>query len=208
VIVNSILATIGTPLADDGLRALLLGGVSALIVGGPAWWLFWRPLSQSDQRSTTGRRVYLVAVFGISALVALITLILIAFRLFELGLTDISGDSVLDRVRAPVGLLTATLLVAGYHFAVWRRDLRNAEPAAAASAIRQVILVTGSDPEPLRRWIDDTIGASVTVWSRADAVASTASADQLAAALEGVSARRVLVVAGAGSSLEVVALND
>lgn len=208
VIVNSILATIGTPLADDGLRALLFGGVSALVVGGPAWWLFWKPLSQNDQRSTTGRRVYLVAVFGISALVALVTLILIAFRLFEFGLSDISADSVLDRVRAPVGLLTATLLVAGYHFVVWRRDLRNAEPAAAASAIRQVILVTGSDPEPLRRWIDDAIGASVTVWSRADAAASTATTDQLAAALEGVSARRVLVVAGVGDWLEVVPLND
>ncbi|MHA6667406.1 DUF5671 domain-containing protein [Homoserinimonas sp. A447] len=207
VIVNSLLAAIGTPLAEEGLRALLLGGVSALVVGGPAWWLFWKPLSQDDQRTTTGRRVYLVAVFGVSALVALITLILIAFRLFELGLADVSGESVLDRVRAPVGLLAATLLVAGYHFAVWRRAQRNAEPIGpAASAIRQVILVTGSDPEPLRRWIDDTIGASVTLWVRADAAVSTVGTDQLAAALEGVSARRVLVVIGAGDKLEVVPL--
>src|SRR5690606_21539216 len=76
VIVNSLLAAFASPLADGDLRALLLGGVSALVVGGPAWWLFWKPLSQSEQRSTTGRRVYLVAVFGVSALVALITLIL------------------------------------------------------------------------------------------------------------------------------------
>lgn len=207
VIVNSLLAAIGTPLAEEGLRALLLGGVSALLVGGPAWWLFWKPLSQDDQRTTTGRRVYLVAVFGVSALVALITLILIAFRLFELGLSEVSGESVLDRVRAPVGLLTATLLVAGYHFTIWRRAQRNAEPAGpAASAIRQVILVTGSDPEPLRRWIDDNLGASVTVWVRADAAASTVGTDQLGTALEGVGARRVLVVTGAGDRLDVVPL--
>ena len=206
VIINALLAAVGTPLAESGLRALLLGGISALLVGGPTWWLFWRPLSQDDQAATTGRRVYLVAVFGISALVALITLILIAFRLFEFGLADVSGESVLDRVRAPLGVLTATLLVAGYHFAVWRRDQRDAEPAAARAAIGQIILVTGSDPEPLRRWIDDTIGAAVTTWTRADAATSTVSAEQLAVALDGVSGRRVLVVAGPGDSLDVVPL--
>lgn len=206
VIVNALLAAIGTPLAEDGLRALLLGGVSALLVGAPAWWLFWKPLSPDDQRPTTGRRIYLVAIFGISALVALITLILIAFRLFELGLADVSGQSVLDRVREPLGLLTATLLVSGYHFASWRRDRLAAGTPAAASAVSQVILVTSADPEPLRRWIDDTIGASVTVWTRADAAGSTVGTEQLEAALAGVSARRVLVVVGPGDELDVVPL--
>jgi hypothetical protein len=207
VVINSLLAAVGTPLAESGLRALLLGGVSALLVGGPAWWLFWRPLAQDAQGTTAGRRVYLVAVFGISALVALITLILIAFRLFEFGLADVSGDSVLDRVRAPVGVLIATLLVAAYHFAIWRRGQKDIERAPdGPAAISQVILVTGSDPEPLRRWIDDTLGAGVTVWTRADAATTTVSTEQLAAALDGVGARRVLVLAGPGDSLAVVPL--
>jgi hypothetical protein len=207
VIINSILAAVGTPLAENGLRALLLGGVSALIVGGATWWWFWRPLSQERQQETTGRRVYLVAVFGVSALVALITLILIAFRLFEFGLENLSGESALDGVRAPVGVLSATLLVAGYHFAIWRRGQTDVEPAAAPIAvISQVILVTGSDPEPLRAWIDDTIGAAVTTWARADAAVSTVTKEQLATALDGVSARRVLIVAGPGDILDVVPL--
>lgn len=207
VIVNSLLATFGTPLAENGLRALLLGGVSALLVGGPVWWQFWKPLSSDHQSPTTGRRVYLVAVFGVSALVALITLIIIAFRLFELGLTEVSGQSVLDGVRAPLGLLTATLLVSGYHFAGWRRDRRQAGTPEATAAISQVILVTGGDPEPLRQWIDETVGASVTVWTRADASGSTVGTDELESALAGVSARRVLVVVGPGDRLDVVPLD-
>lgn len=207
VIINSILAAVGTPLAEGGLRALLLGGISALLVGGATWWLFWRPLARGDERATTGLRVYLVAVFGISTLVALITLILIAFRLFEFGLADVSGDSVLDRVRAPLGVLIATVLVAAYHFSVWRRTLSNAEPVPYRTAsIGQVILVTGSDPAPLKLWIDDTIGASVTTWARADAAPSTVDTQQLAAALQGINARRVLVVAGPGDKLDVVPL--
>lgn len=206
VIINSILAAVGAPLAESGLRALLLGGISALVVGGPAWWWFWRPLSPDDRPATTARRVYLVAVFGVSALVALVTLILIALRLFEFGLAEVSGESVLDRVRAPVGVLTATVLVAGYHFAVWRREQRTTE-AAAVPSISQVILVTGSDPEPLRRWIVDVVGASVTVWGRADAAGSTVDTARLETALAGVRARRVLVVLGTGDRLDVVPLH-
>jgi hypothetical protein len=203
VVVNALLAALGRPLAEGDLTALLLGGLSALIVGGPAWWVFWKPLSQDGQQGAIGRRTYLVAIFGVSALVALITLILIAFRLFEFGLDDVSGESVLDRVRAPLGLLTATLLVAGYHFAIWRRE---AADAPARATLAQVVLVTGSDAEPLRRAIDERLGASVTVWKRADAVESTVSPGQLLEALAEVSARKVLVVAGPGDRLDVVPL--
>ena len=203
VIVNALLAALGRPLAEGDLTALLLGGLSALIVGGPAWWLFWKPLSQREQQGASGRRTYLVAIFGVSALVALITLILIAFRLFEFGLDNVSGESVLERVRAPLGLLTATLLVAGYHFAIWRRE---AAEAPARAVLAQVVIVTASDADPLRRAIDERFGASVTVWKRADAVDSTVDPDQLLDALAGISARKALVVLGPDSRMEVVPL--
>lgn len=208
VIVNSILAALGTPLAENGLRALLLGGASALIVGGPVWWTYWRPLARPDLEPAirAGRRVYLVAVFGVSAVVALITLILIAFRLFELGLAQVSGESTLEQVRAPVGLLTATLLVAGYHFAIWWRDRRAPGTAAATPAIRHVTLVTGSGSQPLRNWLEDNLGATVTVVKRAGAETDTVSREQLADALRDVDSRRVLVVAGPGERLDVIAL--
>lgn len=203
VIVNALLAALGRPLAEGNLTALLLGGLSALIVGGPAWWLFWRPQSQQSKPGASGRRTYLVAIFGISALVALITLILVAFRLFEFGLDDVSGESVLDRVRAPLGLLTATLLVAGYHFAVWRREAVDAPPRAT---LAQVVLVTGSDPEPLRRAIDERFAASVTVWKRADALDTAATPELVLDALADVGTRKVLVVLGADAHIQVVPL--
>ena len=208
VIVNALLAALGRPLSEGDLTALLLGGLSSLIVGGPAWWLFWKPLSQHDQRGASGRRTYLVAIFGVSALVALITLILIAFRLFEFGLDDVSGASVLDRVRAPLGLLTATLLVAGYHFAIWRREVADAPTPVTEATLALVVLVTGSDAEPLRRAIDERFGASVTVWKRADAGDSTVSPDRLLEALAEVSTKKVLVVTGPDDRLDVVPLES
>lgn len=252
VIVNSALGILATPLAGEDTRTLLLGGVSALIVGGPVWWLTWRPLQPADATAPpTGRRIYLIAVFGLSAVVALVTLLVIGFRLFEFVLD--SGENVIDSVRAPIGLLTATALVAGYHFSVWRHD-RDAAAASAppprARTIGEVVLVTGGDPAPLAEVIESVTGASVTVWRTASAgpqvppaaldtslpgaasqavpvpppaedlqsevqapaesqpSSSALDVEQLARALDGVTGRRVLVLAGPGARVEVIPLAD
>ncbi|MET0716291.1 MAG: DUF5671 domain-containing protein [Mycetocola sp.] len=175
VVVNSALGILSTPLAGEGLRSLLFGGLSALLVGGVAWILSWRPLRPADaSRPTTGRRIYLIAVFGISAIVALITLLVIGFQVFQVVLQG--GSGLIDQIRAPLGLLTATALVAGYHFAVWREDQADAVASAPASrrrTIGEVILVTAADPAPFAQAIQSVTGASVVVWRMASAVPGT-----------------------------------
>ena len=212
VVVNAILAATTTPLAGSGTRTLLLGGISALVVGGPVWWLAWQPttpLSPAEVRST-GRRVYLILVFGVSAVVAIVTLLVIGYRLFEFALGDFTGDSVIDRVRASLGLLVATGLAAGYHFAVWRRDRSvSAEAPQPARTIGRVLLVTDADPEPLSLAIGAaTGGAAVFVLKRADGAGSSATAEHLAQALTGVTGKRVLVVTGPGDRVEVIPLQE
>ena len=229
VVVNALLAAAVSPLAGGATRTLLLGGLSSLAVGAPVWWLAWKPRHQPRTAGDIppGRRLYLVAFFGVSAVVALITLLVIGYRLFEYLLGDVSGGSLLDRIRAPLGLLVAAGLVAGYHFALWRHD--RALLAAAAPARRRVIeritLVSGYaagavNPEAFARGITEaTGGAKVTTWLRADdggpglppssaplpGVAEAVA--QVAAALEGVAAQYVLVLAGPGSRLEVIPLS-
>ena len=229
VVVNALLAAAVSPLAGGATRTLLLGGLSSLAVGAPVWWLAWKPRHQPRTAGDIppGRRLYLVAFFGVSAVVALITLLVIGYRLFEYLLGDVSGGSLLDRIRAPLGLLVAAGLVAGYHFALWRHD--RALLAAAAPARKRVIeritLVSGYaagavNPEAFALGITEaTGGAKVTTWLRADdggpglppssaplpGVAEAVA--QVAAALEGVAAQYVLVLAGPGSRLEVIPLS-
>ncbi|WP_241994547.1 MULTISPECIES: DUF5671 domain-containing protein [Cryobacterium] len=211
VVVNAILAALTTSLAGSDTRTLLLGGISALLVGGPVWWVAWKPATPvaPDRIAATGRRVYLILVFGVSAAVAIVTLLVNGYRIFEFALGDVTGQSLLDRVRAPLGLLVATGLAAGYHFSVWRRDRSEiAEVPRRARTIGRVFLVTGADPAPLVRAIDEATGASVTVWRRSDAVGDTASVEQLTQALHGVTGHRVMVVTGPGSRIDVVPLQD
>lgn len=178
VVVNALLAAAVSPLAGSATRTLLLGGISSLLVGGPVWWLAWKPRHQPRTAAEIppGRRVYLVAFFGVSAVVALISLLVIGYRLFEFLLGDVSGGSVIDRIRAPLGLLVAAGLVAGYHFALWRHDraLLAAEAPAGRRVIERLTLVcprpaTIAESEALVRGVAEAVGgAKVTAWWRAD----------------------------------------
>ncbi len=206
VIVNALLAALASPVVGSDPRTLLLGGISSLAVGGPVWWLAWRPAAEPADTERARRRVYLVAVFGLSAVVALITLLLLGYLIFQFLLADVGGGAMLERVRAPLGLLLATGGTAAYHFSVWRHDRAVAPAAAPVRTIGQVTLVTAADPGPLVALIGTLTGARVTVWQRADAgpAGTVPSAEELTHALEGVSAGRVLVVFGAG--IEVIPL--
>jgi hypothetical protein len=225
VIVNATLGLAETTLAGTDTRTLLLGGISALVTGGPVWWRVWNPAGQPDGaapdggappsgKGASGRRIYLVAVFGLSAVVALVTLLVIGYQAFEYLLDGTGRGSLAGRVRAPLGLLVATGLVAGYHYGVWRRERAALPPGPPhpRRTIGHVILVTGSDPAPLSRVISEASGARITVWKRADAGAAASGEPsepdpgQLAKALEGVSGERVLVVIGPDARIEVVPL--
>ncbi|WP_327016669.1 DUF5671 domain-containing protein [Cryobacterium sp. MP_3.1] len=216
VIVNALLATVTTPLAGSDPRTLLLGGISSLLVGGPVWWLTWRPAAEpaADPRRSAGRSVYLVVVFGISAIVALITLLVIGFRLFD---TVLAGDpGLLDRIRAPLGLLVATALVAGYHFTVWRRDraavAATAPPAPPASApaappagvVGELVLVMGPGAEPVVAHLRRLTGAPVVYWQRAGGAAVLPDPAHVEQAMHGVSGDRVLLIVGVDGALTVI----
>jgi hypothetical protein len=224
IIVNCLLGVAAQPavLAGSDLRTLLLGGISALAVGGPVWWFAWREEPGTARASATApaaaghtsRRVYLVAVFGVSALVALITLLVIGYRLFEFALDPQLGqESVLDRVRAPLGLLTATGLVAAYHFSVWRRE-RALVPSAPppVRTVGHVVLVTAyaGDLSGTLAAVRELTGADGTVWRRTsgDVPGGQAPPDDafLREALVGVTAPRVLLLARADGGVEVIPL--
>lgn len=207
VVVNALLATLSTPLAGADARTLLLGGIASLAVGAPLWWWAWRPRQAATDARAAGRRVYLVAVFGVSAVVALIALLIVGYGLFEVALGSAGG--LVERIRAPFGLLVATALVAGYHFAVWRRDRVAGGSSGGDRAIDRVVLVTGGDSTVLARAIESATGATVSRWVRADAAAQgEVPAEAVLAALAGIAARRVLVVVGPGERVEVVPLAD
>lgn len=210
VTVNSLLSALGSPLVDTDIRPVLLGGISALAIGGALWWASWRPAGASapDRVATPGRRIYLVVIFGVSALVALVTLLVIGYQLFSFALDGSSGGSLLDRTRQALGLLVATVLVAIYHFALWRQDRSIEASQESRHRIGRVTLVASGDLGPLAATLREATGARVTVLRRADGVTGEPDASALLAALDGIEAGHVLLVAGAEGRTEVIRLGD
>ncbi|MDT0180332.1 DUF5671 domain-containing protein [Microbacterium sp. ARD31] len=211
VVVNALLATASASLVDDDPRTLLLGGLAALAVGFPVWWIAWRPTRPvpDEHAAGTARRVYLVAVFGASAIVAIVTLLLIGYRLFELLLG--SGGGFIERVRAPFGLLSATALVFAYHFAIWRRDRRVVRATAPRVAVGRIVLVATDAPADLAQRLRTDTGAALTVWRAAPAVAGGVDESVLARLheqLAGVEASRVLALVEPDGAVRMVPLSE
>ncbi len=215
VTVNALLAAIASPIVGSAIvRDLLLGGISALVVGGALWWSSWRPgrAGAADRVATPGRRIYLVVIFGVSALVALITLLVIGYQSFSFALDGASSGSLVERLRAALGLFAATVLVAAYHFSLWRHDRAATVAQEVPRMIGRVTLVTSADAgEPVEVIVEairEATGSRVTVWKRAAAVADEPDAAALVAALDGVEADHVLLVAGPKGAAEVIRLSD
>jgi len=154
MVVNALFAALG-PSVSVGYSADLLGHGLGLLAFGTATWLLyfkpWRP-SPAEPRSA-----YLVLFFGASSIVALISLLVLGYRIFEFYLEPESRiDSLLDTVRAPLGWLAATAAVAGYHFALWRTDKESKVGSTGASAAvqdsgtrRAVVIVGPAASEPM-----------------------------------------------------------
>lgn len=214
VVVNALLATFSPNLVDDDPRTLLLGGLSALVVGGVAWWFAWRPTRPASAGEAAGRarRVYLITIFGASAVVAIVTVLIIGFRLFEFALGTGGAAGLIERIRAPFGLLSATAIVFGYHFAVWRRDRAVAQPAATTPGIGRVIAVADPGADALVRGIRSATGAAVTVWhgTAEGEAAQLGDADlaSVVAALDSIAAPRVLVLAGTDGGVRAIPLAE
>lgn len=210
VTINALLSAISEPLIATDIRPVLLAGLSALIAGGALWWVAWRPAARVGATADQSRRIYLIVVFGLSALTALITLLVIGYQLFAFLLDAGSGESFLERSRQAIGVLLATLLVAIYHFVLWRRE-RSAAPAVAHSVTaRLVTLVAGS--ADAAEAVSKSTGVKVRLLRRTTPAEGELEPDALgAAAASAVSAAesaQLLIIAREKGKLEVIPLDD
>jgi len=210
IVVNAGLGAVGSTLAGSGMRDLLCGGLSVLAVGTPLWVAAWRPgvqIKDPEQRHWSGRQTYLVIVFGASALTALGTLIAVTYQIFESLLREPADQDLLEQVRVSLGLLVSTVLVAAYHFPVWRRD-RTIRERAAGPPVGEILLVAGSAASELGAEVRARTGAQVRVWTTAVEPVDPPDADAVCAALGERREGRVLVLTGDRGRVEVIPLRS
>lgn len=165
-------------------RNALLAALTLLAVAGPLWWTYWRRITRSlaadpeGETESPSRRIYLVVLFGLLAVVAAGAIIVAAVQFVRELVEGASAASAVLGVRAALGVILAAGTVAWYHGLVFRADRARlaalgARPGPATDlplvarftrvvlvgprddAVTAALAATGLDVET---WVSDAVG--------------------------------------------------
>lgn len=194
-LIVAVLSVFGTDdvVSDGGSDVnIVISAVTLLIVGAPLWSIAWHraQLALSTNRvaesSSSARRVYLFAVFGIGGAIAFGALTRLVFVLFESVLGERSGGALIEDLQIPFALLATTGAVAAYHWSVYKAERNVEEPVTK----RDVTLVwPGGDT----RDIEERSHVRVRTIRRLDTV-ETQSIEEIVAAIDETDGSQLLVV--------------
>ena len=130
MILVSILQSIAgnSQIAGESSINNLLAAVTLICVGGPVWWLQWRSIraktikNSEIELGSLIRRLYLLLLFGVVGITAVIVLLVTAYLLFyDLFQTGISLGT-LNKIKYPVGIFFTALVISTYHWNIYRHE--------------------------------------------------------------------------------------
>jgi hypothetical protein len=186
---------------DQSAVNTLLASATLLLVGVPVWWFYWHRIQRAaaalpeQEHASPTRRAYLLVLFGIGGVAAVIALLVGVYLLFEDVVQGTFGAETIRSMRVPIGILLSTGAIAGYHWAVYQSG-RAAMPAPVHGP-RYVLLVGPPDPG-IAKAVAHATGGRVQAWSTDDGGAPW-SVDEVMAALATAPEGEVLVLSdGAG----------
>lgn len=174
----------------------LLASATLLLVGAPVWWFYWHRIQRAflsapaDEALSPTRRAYLMVLFGVGGVAAVVALIVGVYLFFEDAVQGTVSSETLRSMRVPIGILLSTGAIAAYHWSV-HQSSRGAAPAAVQGP-RYVLLVGPADPE-IAKAVAHATGGRVQAWST-EGPGTPWSVDAVLAALAAAPDQEVLVL--------------
>ncbi len=191
-----------TPGLDLGVSVTntLLGAVTLLVVNVPLWLLFWGRIQRArasdpvTETTSPTRRIYLVLLFGVVGVAAVVALIVAVFVLLEDIFAGTTSGETVRSMRYALGVLVTAAAVSAYHWAVHKEDRTVALPDQPAGP-RSVILVGAPSPD-LAQSLSHYTGARVQLLARADGIRPDWSEEVLRELLSTHAGEDLLVIGG------------
>jgi hypothetical protein len=202
LVVAGIEAAVGPETDVVGVSAVntLLLAATLLVVGSPVWWFSWRRIQRAAtvepaaELASPTRRIYLLLLFGVGAVAAVVSLLVGVYLFFQDLLTGTVGPETLRAMRVPIGILLSTGAIAGYHGAVYRAGRRMLPRAAHGP---DYVLLVGPPDREIAHAVAHETGGRVQAWT-ADDGGSPWTVDEVMTALGGApTAAEVLVLSDA-----------
>lgn len=178
----------------EGANSLILA-VTLLLVGAPIWWFFWNRIehevlkAQEDLASPT-RRIFLLMLFGVSAVAAVISLISGLFLLFDDILNSELGMNTLRDTRFVIGILLTNAAISGYHWAIYRSEK---EVAVKIFQKGRTVTLVGPHDEHIATLLKEQIGGHVQLWISPDS-GSPWNLHELVDLIENTEGKELLVI--------------
>ena len=200
-----------TPGLDLGVSVTntLLGALTLLVVNVPLWLLFWGRIQQSvsaepiTETVSPTRRIYLVLLFGIVGVAAVVALIVAVVVLLEDVFEGTTSGETVRSMRYALGVLVTAAAVSAYHWSIHRED-RNVALPQKSTGPRSVVLV-GAPAPGLERSLAHASGALVELLARADGTAPEWSEEALLITLRDHPGEDLLLIAG--EDMQVIVLD-
>jgi hypothetical protein len=167
IIVAAIESVTPSELAEGsgGTNSLILA-LTLLLVGAPIWWFFWRriedqAITSNEEVASPTRRIFLLMLFGVSGLAAVISVITSVFLLLDDWLNSELALETLRSARFAIAILLANGALAGYHWSIFRHERSVAVKGWGRG--RKIVLVGPSDSEIVRE-LRHRVAGSVELW--------------------------------------------
>lgn len=193
--------TSSSVISGSGATNALLAAVTLLLVGTPVWSIFWRRittavrLSSEAEHASPTRRIYLFILFGLGGIVAVVTLLVGVFFIFDDIFKGSFGQETIRRIRFAFSILVTTGAIAGYHWLIYRSEREFMLAGVRGPGL--VILVGPRDVE-LERAISKMTGGHVKSWTRKDDPGASWSAADVFALLQKSNEEAVLIIIDSG----------
>ena len=190
--------TISSVISGSGATNALLAAATLLLVGTPVWWIFWRKITTAvkllpeTEHASPTRRVYLFILFGLGGIVAVVTLLVGVFLVFDDIFKGIFGQETIRRIRFALSILITTGSIAGYHWHIYRAER---ELMGTSSRGPRLVIMVGPIDAELARTISKLTGGRVQSWARTDDHVGSWSMDAVVQAIGQSKDGAILLVA-------------
>lgn len=156
--------------AGSGSSNTLILAITLLIVGSPTWWWFWRRIERrsvqdKEELLSPTRRIFLLMLFGVSGVAAVISIITGLFLFLDDLLNNQLGLQTLRDARFALGILVTNGAISGYHWSIYRAEREF--KVRMFQRGKYVVLVGPEDGE-IAHLVKERIGGHVQLWISPD----------------------------------------
>lgn len=144
----------------------LLVALTLILVGAPVWWFFWNRIENhvaidGHEQSSPTRRIFLLMLFGVSSVAAVISVLTGVFLFLDDLLNSQLGSETVRQMRYALSILIANAAIGWYHWSIYRheRSISVRKPKRE----KFIVLVGPHDPT-LAEAVQREVGGTVQMW--------------------------------------------